>query len=60
MADYKIGDAHSGAAYDGDNPLRLAKEIDATLDKYGLGNKRRSKKDQYGTKDGAKRLSSRG
>jgi hypothetical protein len=120
MADYKIGHSHTGAAYDSDNPLRLAKEIDATLDKYGLGNKhhlftsikffedelrpiadclrcagpqkiakqsrvprapvcsgryafaqrlaeqhernfcRRSKKDQYGTKDGAKRLSSRG
>jgi hypothetical protein len=39
MADYKIGHSHTGAAYDGDNPLRLAKEIDATLDKYGLGNK---------------------
>jgi len=24
--------------YDGDNPLRLAEEIDAALDKYGLGN----------------------
>jgi hypothetical protein len=23
--------------YDGDNPLRLAKKIDAALDKYGLG-----------------------
>jgi len=27
--------------YDGDNPLRLAEEIDAALDKYGLGNNRR-------------------
>jgi hypothetical protein len=26
--------------YDGDNPLRLAEEIDAALDKYGLGNNR--------------------
>ena len=26
--------------YDGDNPLRLAEEIDAALDKYGLGNDR--------------------
>ena len=30
---------HTGADYDGDNPLRLAEEIDAALDKYGLGNK---------------------
>ena len=27
--------------YDGGNPLRLAEEIDAALDKYGLGNNRR-------------------
>ena len=27
--------------YGGDNPLRLAEEIDAALDKYGLGNNRR-------------------
>ena len=27
--------------YDGDNPLRLAEEIDAALDKNGLGNDRR-------------------
>ena len=27
--------------YDGDNPLRLAEEIDAVLDKSGLGNDRR-------------------
>jgi hypothetical protein len=27
--------------YEGDNPLRLAQEIDAALDKYGLGNDRR-------------------
>ena len=26
--------------HDGDNPLRLAEEIDAALDKYGLGNNR--------------------
>jgi len=26
--------------YDGDNPLRLAEEIDAALDKYGLSNNR--------------------
>ena len=41
MADYKIGHSHTGAAYDGDNPLRLAEEIDAALDKNGLGNDRR-------------------
>ena len=27
--------------YEGGNPLRLAEEIDAALDKYGLGNNRR-------------------
>jgi hypothetical protein len=27
--------------YDGDDSLRLAEEIDAALDKYGLGNNRR-------------------
>ena len=27
--------------YEGDNPLRLAEEIHAALDKYGLGNNRR-------------------
>jgi hypothetical protein len=27
--------------YDGDNPLRLANEIDAALAKYGLGNDHR-------------------
>ena len=27
--------------YDGDDPLRLAEEIDAALDKFGLGNNRR-------------------
>jgi hypothetical protein len=27
--------------YDGDDPLRLANEIDAALAKYGLGNDRR-------------------
>jgi hypothetical protein len=27
--------------YDGDNPLRLASEIDAALAKYGLGSDRR-------------------
>ena len=26
----------TGVEYDGDNPLRLAEEIDAALDKYGL------------------------
>jgi hypothetical protein len=29
------------AEYDGDNPLRLADEIDAALTKYGLGSDRR-------------------
>jgi hypothetical protein len=29
------------AEYDGDNPLRLANEIDAALAKYGLGSDRR-------------------
>jgi hypothetical protein len=29
------------AEYDGDNPLRLADEIDAALAKYGLGSDRR-------------------
>ena len=29
------------AEYDGDNPLRLADEIDAALAKYGLGSNRR-------------------
>jgi len=32
---------HISAEYDGDNPLRLAEEIDAALDKSGLGNDRR-------------------
>jgi hypothetical protein len=32
---------HIIAEYDGDNPLRLAEEIDAALDKNGLGNDRR-------------------
>jgi len=30
-----------GIEHDCDNPLRLAEEIDAALDKYGLGNNRR-------------------
>src|SRR5215831_19822710 len=30
-----------GPEYDGDNPLRLAEEIDAALGKNGLGNDRR-------------------
>jgi hypothetical protein len=29
------------AEYDGDNPLRLANEVDAALAKYGLGSDRR-------------------
>ena len=32
---------HASAEYGGDNPLRLAEEIDAALDKYGLGDDRR-------------------
>ena len=28
---------YAAADYDGDNPLRLAKKIDAALNKYGLG-----------------------
>jgi hypothetical protein len=31
----------TSAEYDGDNPLRLANEIDAALAKYGLGNDHR-------------------
>jgi len=31
----------TSAEYDGDNPLRLANEIDAALSKYGLGNDHR-------------------
>ncbi len=31
----------TSAGYDGDNPLRLANEIDAALAKYGLGNDHR-------------------
>jgi hypothetical protein len=27
---------NTSVEYDGDNPLRLAEEIDAALDKYGL------------------------
>ena len=29
------------AEYDGDNPLRLANEVDAALAKYGFGSDRR-------------------
>jgi len=32
---------HIRAEYDGDNPLRLAEEIDVALDKNGLGDDRR-------------------
>jgi hypothetical protein len=31
----------TSAEYDGDNPLRLANEIDAALGKYGLGSDHR-------------------
>ena len=31
----------TSAEYDGDNPVRLANEIDAALAKYGLGNDHR-------------------
>jgi hypothetical protein len=41
-SDKSIGDNRmTRAEYDGDNPLRLADEIDAALTKYGLGSDRR-------------------
>ena len=32
---------NTSVEYDGDNPVRLAEEIDVALDKYGVGNNRR-------------------